>query len=104
MTFRAINSIMRVGGDRMDNNTCKNCEYFRQHYSLDKRKIFRVFCGHCVFGRVKRKRPYDPVCENFASRESQEDPFVSKEYLSKELLEYMMGLDLFPGVEEMRKE
>ena len=87
----------------MDNNTCKNCEYFRQHYSLDKRKIFRVFCGHCVFGRVKRKRPYNS-CENFVQRESEEDIFVSKEYLSKDLLEYMMRLELFPGVEELQEK
>ena len=84
----------------MDDNVCKNCEHFRQHYSLDSKKIFPVFCGHCVFDRPKTKRPFQS-CKNFMRRESQEDPFVSKEYLSKELLKYMMGLELFPGIEDV---
>ena len=87
----------------MEDNICKNCEYFRQHYSLDSKKIFRVFCGHCVFGRPKTKRPFNS-CENFILKVSKEDAFVSKEYLSKELLRYMMDLELFPGVEELQEK
>ena len=83
----------------MEEQMCKNCTYYRQHYGLDNERIFRVFCGHCVFGSPKRKRPYN-TCENFMQKESTEDGFVSKAYLSKELLRYMMELELFPGIED----
>ena len=84
----------------MDEKTCRNCHYFRQHYTLDKRKIFRVYCGHCTFARAKRKRPDAKACENFIAGSPQEDGFATKEYLSKELLEYLLHLELLPEIGE----
>ena len=97
MTLRAINSkiIMEVKG-----NQCKECHYYLQCYTFDGRKIFRVYCGHCTFSRPKRKRPDASACENFAPGSSQEDAFASKEYLGKELLQYMIGLELLPEIED----
>ena len=78
----------------MDNNFCKTCAHYRQHYTFDQRKIFRVYCGLCTYGRAKSKRPDSKVCENFVLKHSDENAFVTREYLSKALLEYMLKLEL----------
>ena len=85
----------------MDGQICKNCTYYRQHYVLDKKKIFRIYCGHCTKNIKKRKNPDTAACESFVLAEPDEKAFASKEYLSKELLKYMMGLELFPGIEDV---
>ncbi len=79
---------------------CKNCQYYLQHYSLDKRKIFRVHCGHCTFAHPRRKRPDAKACENFSPGPTPEDAFVSKEYLNKELLQYVLNLELLPEIKD----
>lgn len=79
---------------------CKNCQYYLQHFTFDRRKIFRVNCGHCTLTRPMRKRPDAKVCENYIPGTVPEDAFVSKEYLSKELLHYVLGLELLPEIEE----
>ena len=77
---------------------CKDCRYFIQHYALDSKKLFQVHYGHCTCSTAKAKRPDAKVCENFIEGTPREDAFVSKEYLSKALLEYMTGLDLLPEI------
>ncbi len=79
---------------------CQNCKYYLQHYTFDKRKIFRVQCGHCIFPRPRTKRPYTKACENYTPGTVPEDAFASKEYLSKELLQYMLSLELLPEIED----
>lgn len=85
----------------MDNTSCETCVYYRQHYTFDHRKIFRVYCGHCTYQKVKTKRPDAKACENYLLSESAENAFVAKEYLSKALLEYMLSLELLPEICEM---
>jgi len=82
----------------MSNQCCANCSYYLRHYTFDARKIFRVYCGHCTFSRPKRKLPDAKACENFIPGLPQEDAFASKEYLSKELLAYMLSLELLPEI------
>lgn len=81
----------------MEKKVCKNCAYFRQHYSMDERRVFRVFCGHCTQS-IKRKKPTQAACEMFEQGKSQEDAFANKEYLSKSFLEYMAKLELLPEI------
>ena len=83
----------------MSESKCKNCQYFLQHYALGARKIFRVYCGHCIFSRAKRRRPDAEACENFLPGTDREEGFASKEYLSKELLDYVRKLELLPEIE-----
>ena len=78
---------------------CKDCVHYLQHYALDKRKIFRVYCGHCTYRRIRNKRPDAIGCENYSFAESREEAFASKEYLSKALLEHLCSLELLPPVE-----
>ncbi|MBP1575972.1 MAG: hypothetical protein J6A68_00415 [Oscillospiraceae bacterium] len=86
----------------MNEKQCKDCQYYLQHFTFDGRKIVRVYCGHCTFSRARQKRPDLKACENFAPGSAQEEAFVSKEYLSKELLHYMLSLDLLPNIEDGR--
>ena len=85
----------------MEQNTCKSCVHYRQHYALNQRKIFRVHCGHCTYLKVKTKRPDAKGCEHYQQTELDEAAFVSKEYLSKALLDYMMSLDLLPEIGDL---
>ena len=86
----------------MADNFCKTCGYFRQHYTFDQRKIFRVYCGHCTYQRPKTKRPDAKACENYLLAEPGENAFVAKEYLSKALLEYILRLELLPEINDVR--
>ena len=86
-------------GDKMREKQCKDCQYYIQHYTFDRKKIFRVYCGHCAHSRPKRKLPDAKACENYVTSTPKEDTFVLKEYLSKELLQYMLSLELLPEIE-----
>ena len=88
----------------MNVNICRQCKYYRQHYTLDDRRIFRVYCGHCIFSRAKRKLPDAKACENFIEGMADEAAFAQKEYLSKELLQYLLHLELLPPIEDRTEE
>lgn len=87
----------------MENRSCKTCAYYRQHYTFDQRKIFRVYCGHCTYRRAKSKRPDAKACEHYLTSEAAEKAFATKEYLSKALLEYMLKLELLPEIDELEE-
>ena len=83
----------------MNEQVCRNCAFYLQHYTLDQRKIFRVYCGHCTRARYKRKLPDAKACAQFQLGSTPEDAFATKEYLSKELLQYVLSLELLPEIE-----
>ena len=83
----------------MEEKRCQSCQYFVQHFALNKRRIFRVYCGHCTFGKSKRKLPDSNPCENYIPSPPPEEAFASREYLSKELLQYLLQLELLPEIE-----
>lgn len=85
----------------MDEKRCENCQYFRQHYILDKSTLLRVHYGHCVFANAKGKRTDAKACENFEPGAADEDAFVTKTYLSKAILEYVFKLELLPVIQEL---
>ena len=87
----------------MSEHRCRECQHYMQHYTINSKRIFRVCCGHCSFPSQKRKRPEGKACEHFSPGSPQEEAFVSKEYLSKELLQYMMKLELLPDIEDLEK-
>ena len=84
----------------MSEKQCQSCQYYLQHFTFNKRRIFRTYCGHCTWSRPKHKRPDAKACANFVPGLPQEDAFASKEYLSKELLNYVLSLDLLPKIED----
>ena len=82
----------------MDNHFCNTCTHYRQHYTFDHHKIFRVYCGHCTYRKPKTKRPDSKACKYYLQSEAEGNAFVTKEYLSKALLEYVLGLELLPEI------
>ena len=84
----------------MSEKVCADCEHFRQHYTFDNRKIFQVHCGHCVKMRVRHRKPDAKGCADYAPAAALKSSFVSKEYLSKELLQYVLRLELLPEIED----
>ena len=82
----------------LNNTHCKNCHYYIEHYGFDDNRIYRVFCGHCTFLRVRHKHPDAPACENYLPGTPDEDRFVTKEYLSKKLLDHILSLDILPPI------
>lgn len=84
----------------MSDHCCADCSHYLRHYTFNKRKIFQVYCGHCTLGVAKKKKPSAKVCENFVPGTAQKEAFVTKEYLSKELLQYVLSLELLPDIEE----
>lgn len=84
----------------MDYQICGRCANYRQHYAFDQRSIFRVYCGHCTLGRMKRKKPDASGCDQYIPGQLDEEAFVRKEYLSKELLQYVLKLELLPQIRE----
>ena len=84
----------------MENNCCRECEHFYQHYAMDQRKIFRVYCGHCMLDRARKKRPDTIACEHFVAAPPDEEAFATKEYLSRELVQYLLNLDLLPTIQD----
>ena len=87
----------------MEKNICKNCIHYRQHYTFDEKKIFRVYCGHCAQYPAKRKKPDTAACEHFIPAPPDENAFVSKEYLSKALLQYLLNLEFLPPIEDSKE-
>ena len=84
----------------MEDQRCRNCNFFIQHYALKDGQLFRVHCGHCTFSRVRRKQPDTSVCENYKPGGANEDAFVTKEYLCKELLSYVLNMELLPDIQD----
>ena len=84
----------------MSDLTCKDCKYFRQHYGLDDHQLFRFNCGHCIHPRLQTKKPYARVCSHFEPASPSEETFVSKKYLTRELLNYILRMDLLPEISE----
>jgi len=88
----------------MTQRQCKECRYYLRHYTFDNRRIFRIHCGHCTRERIKRKLPDAAACEYFMEGLPQEEAFPSKEYLSKELLHYLLNLELLPEIKDYEQD
>jgi len=43
----------------MTERHCAECCYYLRHYTFDKKKIFRVYCGHCALFSLIRCRFVD---------------------------------------------
>ena len=84
----------------MDGMTCCNCDHYIQHYALKGGRLYRVHCGHCTHARVRRKQPDTPACENFREGETDDKAFVSKHYLTKELLRFVLEMELLPEIND----
>ncbi len=82
----------------MEENICRQCRHFRQHYVLDDQTCTAICCGHCVFPRLKNRRPDTPACGHFVAGE-RELP-VSRDFLTMELLRWVQNLEFPPDIRE----
>ena len=88
----------------MEEKICRQCAHFRQHYAVSEGRVFRVYCGHCVVAKPRRKRPDAKGCAQFTPGEKDTDVFADKEYLTKALLRYVMEMELFPKITDDRTD
>lgn len=79
---------------------CGNCQNYIQHYGLNKKGLYRVYCGHCTCHSVKKKRPDAKACAHYIYGTADTERFATKEYLSKELLKYLLSLELLPQIKD----
>lgn len=69
-----------------DESTCANCEHYVQHYtSIDGVHMTPCNCGHCVYPRVKSRKPGD-VCEKFSYKVEQTPTRVFDVYKLREVI------------------
>ena len=85
----------------MDKESCRTCGHFIQHYAFRNGKFRWVNCGHCTEPKVRHKDPYAKICEHYIHTQPAEDQFLTQEYLTKELLKYVLSLDLPPKIEPL---
>ena len=48
---------------------CKDCKHFRQHYIRFGYRYDTAACGHCVYPRLKHRRPDTQACVHFKQRQ-----------------------------------
>lgn len=87
-----------------DSKACKGCNHFLRHYVLSGSRLFQTNCGHCTFQRAKHKRPDARTCENFTPTDPEVETFVTKEYLSKALLNKVLAMELVPEIVHRESE
>lgn len=52
-----------------EKRVCCDCKHFIQHYILyGYSNIMTCGCGHCIYPRLKHKKPNQKACEHFAER------------------------------------
>ena len=56
----------------MKEQTCAECQHFRQHYGFDGQQYEWLNCGHCVFPRIKKRLPDTRACEQFLKKANRE--------------------------------
>lgn len=51
----------------MEQNYCKNCKHYRQHYVRLGKGYTEVDDGHCVHPRIKQRKTTTPACQHFCA-------------------------------------
>lgn len=84
----------------MTEKTCQSCHHFIQHYGIFDGIVRKIYCGHCTHPKHQSKRPDRKACADYAADPSQTGTLVTKRFLTKELLTYVLNLDLWPDDQE----
>ena len=80
----------------MEENRCKNCKHFLQHYIMDEGSCAAVNCGHCTVPRLKTRKPDAPACVHYVRRETPAP--ANRHFLTAELLRWIQTLELPPEI------
>ena len=87
----------------MDKHICRECQHYRQHYLLDYDAAMPVNCGHCIFPRLKKRKPQASACQYFlscANTVDLPDRDGTIQFLSTECLQRILKLPLPPTIRE----
>lgn len=50
----------------MEQQQCNTCTHYIQHYAKINHTGYQaVNCGHCIYPRLKSRKPDSPACEHF---------------------------------------
>ena len=90
-------------GNATSKEMCRNCKFFIQHYILSNGKLRWINYGHCIQGRFRNREACGKICQNYEYQAPVEDRYADKEYLSKELLQKVLTMDLLPKT-DMRED
>lgn len=52
---------------KQDENICKDCKFFCQHFRKWGKGYYPVACGHCYFPKIKQ-RVKDQTCKYWTER------------------------------------
>lgn len=85
----------------MEEEQCKNCVHYRQHYTLSNQRATAVNCGHCTQSRMKTRKPDSKACIHFTEKAVCDLPNREEviRYLNTEVLRYIFSLKLPPEIE-----
>lgn len=84
----------------MEKPVCKDCQHFIQHYGNKDGRFFQLNCGHCKIRKKRQNRPSDHICKLFSPGIPDLMEPVTKEYLTKDILDYILRLDLLSDLLE----
>ena len=85
----------------MEQEICKFCTHYVQHYALTKSLCITVECGHCTWPRMKGRKPGTKACGHF---ELRQEPLSLPErervirFLTVDVLQRILSLELPYGV------
>ena len=87
----------------MDDQTCKTCAHFHQHYTLEPSRCSPIPCGHCSFPRLKHRKPHTTACKHYLQADIKSLPDREKvlAFLTVDMLQHIMQLSLPPIVEDL---
>lgn len=52
----------------MDNQMCRDCTHYVQHFVLYRGNYITAWCGHCIHPRLKHRRPDHKACRYYQKR------------------------------------
>lgn len=73
--------------DITEKKSCKNCEYFFQHFGWSANRFITVECGHCLKHNInKRDRARFPLYHGCEDWQPKEKEIATRKESLKELL------------------
>ena len=78
----------------MENYSCTDCRHYVHHYAIADERMVDVWCGVCVLGRPKHRKPDQKACDAF---EEAQRKVPGREELKILLLQYLLDLEKQKG-------
>ena len=76
-------------------NKCGECVHYIQRYAILEGELRKIFSGHCTQKRRKKLDQISPAGELYIQGEPIDSKLVTKKYLTKELLQKLLSMELW---------